>query len=336
MNIDTASIAEKIKILFLILIIATVSLGFYVLQGKEVNLVIDGEEQKIVTTSETVKDLLEREDVDVNEDTFVSLPLSQKIEKNLDIVVRYKKSYILKDGVDTLEISSYYNKVSDILKEQHISLGDKDFTYPELDDSLAPNETLRIYRVKNETLITDEPIHFEKEVRKNNNLDIGTVNVIQEGKQGLKKTHLKKEYLNGVEISNEILSQEVITEPVNHIIEKGTREVVNTSRGNLRFRNTMTMRASAYDNSPQSQGRWVGRTATGMKPQRGVVAVDPKVIPLGTKLYIESLDNTKDYGFAVAGDTGGAIKGNRIDLFHNTRQECYNFGRRNVKVYILD
>lgn len=84
--------------------------------------------------------------------------------------------------------------------------------------------------------------------------------------------------------------------------------------------------ATAYTDNAQSQGKWVGQTATGMKPQVGVVAVDPNVIPLGTKMYIEG------YGNAIAGDTGGAIKGNRIDLFMNTQKECINFGRRQVKV----
>ena len=73
-----------------------------------------------------------------------------------------------------------------------------------------------------------------------------------------------------------------------------------------------------------------------MRAQRGVVAVDPRVIPLGTRLYIETADGSYIYGNAVAGDTGGAIKGNKIDLFMNSYSECMQFGRRTVNVYILD
>lgn len=115
-----------------------------------------------------------------------------------------------------------------------------------------------------------------------------------------------------------------------------------SSNSNLSIQKTGNKRligvfqATAYDDTPQSQGKWVGKTATGIKPQRGVVAVDPKVIPLGSRLYIESMDGLPSYGYAYAGDTGGAIKGNRIDLFHNTPAECRSFGRRNVRVYILD
>lgn len=81
------------------------------------------------------------------------------------------------------------------------------------------------------------------------------------------------------------------------------------------------MEATAYSGG--------GTTASGMAAAVGRVAVDPRVIPLGTRLYIES------YGYAVAADTGGAIKGNRIDLYMNSESACNSFGRRNVTVHVL-
>ena len=108
---------------------------------------------------------------------------------------------------------------------------------------------------------------------------------------------------------------------------KKSRESVQVSRGSSRGRLLGTFEATAYTDDVQSQGKWVGQTASGMKPQVGVVAVDPKVIPLGTKLYVEG------YGNAIAGDTGGVIKGKRLDLFMNTNEECYVWGRKKVKVW---
>ena len=67
----------------------------------------------------------------------------------------------------------------------------------------------------------------------------------------------------------------------------------------------------------------------------GTVAVDPKVIPLGTALYIVTDDGEYIYGYCIAEDTGGAVKGNIVDLFFNTLAECYAFGRRNCTVYVL-
>lgn len=89
------------------------------------------------------------------------------------------------------------------------------------------------------------------------------------------------------------------------------------------------MEATAYTDDKQSQGKWVGQTATGTKPRVGIVAVDPKVIPLGTRLYVEG------YGQAIAGDTGGAIKGNRIDVFLPNRGECTEWGRKNIRVRVI-
>jgi 3D (Asp-Asp-Asp) domain-containing protein len=91
--------------------------------------------------------------------------------------------------------------------------------------------------------------------------------------------------------------------------------------------NVMIMVASGY--SPEEPGL-DDHTASGMKAQHGVVAVDPRVIPLGTRLNVEG------YGNCIAGDTGSAIKGNRIDLCFNTLEECNAYGMRKVRVEILD
>jgi len=89
------------------------------------------------------------------------------------------------------------------------------------------------------------------------------------------------------------------------------------------------MSASAYDTSQQTIPGGSGITATGVPAEYGIVAVDPRVIPLGTYVFIEG------YGVALAADTGGAIKGNRIDLCFDSRSEALAFGRRKVKVHIL-
>ena len=86
---------------------------------------------------------------------------------------------------------------------------------------------------------------------------------------------------------------------------------------------TIILEATAYT--------WTGcRTATGTWPSRGTVAVDPRVIPLGTELYIEG------YGPAIAADTGSAIKGNRIDLYMESEDECWAWGRRTVEVRVIE
>jgi 3D (Asp-Asp-Asp) domain-containing protein len=109
----------------------------------------------------------------------------------------------------------------------------------------------------------------------------------------------------------------------------------------LNYKQALTCTATAYDLSFNSCGKnpgdpYYGVAASGMRISRGIVAVDPRVIPMGSKLYIESLDSWPDYGFAIAGDKGGAIKGNKVDLFMESSSEVRQFGRRKVNVYILD
>lgn len=138
-----------------------------------------------------------------------------------------------------------------------------------------------------------------------------------------------------------VLSAEVVEEVVEKPAEKPVEEPVAEEApaeksGDFSYSKVIDMSATAYDASYESNGPWGAVTAMGTNLRPGVVAVDRKVIPLGTKLYIESTDGWPDYGFAVAEDVGGAIKGNKIDLFYESSDTVYKFGRRNVKVYVLD
>ncbi|WP_371369639.1 hypothetical protein SRRS_27230 [Sporomusa rhizae] len=96
------------------------------------------------------------------------------------------------------------------------------------------------------------------------------------------------------------------------------------------YRRMLDMTATAYGPGMLDNGKWNNSTYVGGKVKKGVVAVDPKVIPMGTKLWVEG------YGPAVAEDQGSAIKGNRIDLAFDTRQEALDYGIQKVKVYVLN
>lgn len=106
-----------------------------------------------------------------------------------------------------------------------------------------------------------------------------------------------------------------------------TTTTTTSSSSSSSYLKTLTMNATAYTatGNKTATGVWPSRNASGIS----TVAVDPNVIPLGSKLYIEG------YGYAVAADTGGAISGNKIDLYMNSNSECINFGRQNVTVHIV-
>ena len=141
-------------------------------------------------------------------------------------------------------------------------------------------------------------------------------------------------YEDGKPGDRQILSVKWLRWPSPRVVALGTRPVIYsfvTSRGQVvRYTDVLTMTATAYDPGPESCGiNAHGETRTGARATYGVVSVDPRVIKLGTRLYVEG------YGFATALDTGSDIKGNRIDLCYDTYREAVMYGKRKVKVYIL-
>lgn len=118
-------------------------------------------------------------------------------------------------------------------------------------------------------------------------------------------------------------------EPIAEIFKVGKSGHAKASRGSYVRSRVLQMNASAYDPSAGRGRAATFRTKTGERAQYGVVAVDPRIIPLNTMVFVEN------YGIALACDVGRAIKGNKIDLCMNTRQEAMRFGRKAVRVHVL-
>lgn len=111
----------------------------------------------------------------------------------------------------------------------------------------------------------------------------------------------------------------------------GSGTLTTASGQELPYTQVLSCKATAYTTQRQS---WK-KTATGTTARVGAIAVDPRVIPYGTRMFIVSADGSITYGVATAEDCGGNIKGNRIDLFFDTYDECVSFGVRACDVYLL-
>ena len=186
--------------------------------------------------------------------------------------------------------------------------------------AIQAGSTVNIVRVTSRAVNTvDQEIPVQVIRQKDDTMAQGEEEVVQVGQPGTERVQVETLYNNGTAIRTNELSKSVMTNMVPTIIKEGTREVT-ASR-------SIVMEASAY---LAGDGDGAGITATGIPAVRGVVAVDPDVIPLGTRLFIPG------YGEAVAADTGGAIVGNRIDLVMDSYGEAMDFGRRDVTVYVLD
>lgn len=153
---------------------------------------------------------------------------------------------------------------------------------------------------------------------------------IEAGKHGEAEIYWRVYKRGNKIIEKRKFKEVVISAPKAQIVYIG-RGYMLASRGKFAGKPYLDMIATAYDPSYRSCGIYAdGYTSIGLKAGYGVVAVDPSVIPLGKRLYIEG------YGYAIAGDVGSAIKGLRIDLGFDTYREAINFGVRRVRVYILD
>ncbi len=162
---------------------------------------------------------------------------------------------------------------------------------------------------------------------------IGTQKVVSRGEPGILESLSVSIARNGKLLRKELLRSHWVKQPKPRVIliGKGVRFQIEDEEERFKGKPYIIVEATAYEPSSLSCGPYSdGYTALGLKVRKGIVAVDPEVIPLGTKLYVQG------YGWAIAGDVGGAIKGYRIDVFFPTYQEAINWGRRRVKVYIIE
>ena len=189
-------------------------------------------------------------------------------------------------------------------------------------DPIEAMMTISLTSVTEKTMAETKEIPFETIQRPNPKMAIGTQKVVQEGKNGV-SSHISKEIYHGKELIETKFVEEKISTPVqNKIVEYGTTGIIHGHA----YTKSIKAKVTAY--TPYDAG-CNGITATGTTAKKGVIAVDPKVIPLGTRVYIPG------YGVATAEDTGGAIKGNRVDVCYMSKNEAFSWGVRNVPVYIL-
>ncbi|MBQ4161053.1 MAG: G5 domain-containing protein [Clostridia bacterium] len=238
------------------------------------------------------------------------------------------------DANNAVLINTSEKNVQAILTEAGIQLNPDDTIYPALTEEIGEDGQIVITRIKYEEAVEKVAIPYDSEEVKSSKYELGTKTVTTGGENGIETITYKVKIVNGKEATREEIAREITLEPVTEIVAVGTK--VTTKALDTTGADYILCTATAYDGSYETLGYYNPKTALGRTPTVGTVAVDPKVIPLGKKLYIESVDGSYVYGECFAGDTGGAIKGNRVDLFMASRSEALAFGRRQVKVYILD
>lgn len=225
-------------------------------------------------------------------------------------------------------LSTSAETVGDVLDLLRITLGDLDRTSPAPDAPISDGLEISITRVGCREIEQLETIPHRTIVLADPDQTSGFTKILADGSDGSLRQVWRVWEKDDVETARGLILAEVLEEPVDAVVLRGTRDLTSRKGDWL---HPVIMEATAYDPGPKSCGKWAsGYTATGVKAEKGVVAVDDRFIPMGTRMYIPG------YGFGVAADRGGAIKGMRIDLCYATYEEAIQFGRRKVKVYLLD
>jgi 3D (Asp-Asp-Asp) domain-containing protein len=234
--------------------------------------------------------------------------------------------------------------VADALEEMGVKLGEKDEVFPDLDQPLWDGMPIFLCRVTTKLTAKDEPIPYRTQLVPTPTRYRRMPIIQQRGKSGLRRRRYELVYRDGRLTEQRLLSTRVLRAPISEVITLPPRYQL-ASRGYYGGRRVFRMIATAYDPGPGSCGASAdGVTAMGLRAGKGIAAVDPRVIPMNARLYVETFGpqlqgmsgRVRHYGHAVAGDVGSAIKGNRIDLCVSSRAEALRFGRREVLVYVLD
>lgn len=273
------------------------------------------------TVGEAITELADRYEIEVKDVDEVNVSRLEVVTDQMEIkVLKAIPISLNADGVKS-EVYIAPRTVADALKKLDITLGNKDRISLALDHMLEPNDQLDVVRVveKIETVKSEIPYQI---VAQAGDYPVGLPDrVISRGSNGAQEQTFRVTLEDGKEVNREIIAQQLIKGPTNQVVSRGTRTSISRGGNTIQFKRAYVMKASAYCIPG-------GTTATGAAVGTGIIAVDPRVIPLGKSVYVDG------YGPARALDTGGAIKGNRIDLYMNSTQEAMSWGVRNVTVYV--
>ncbi len=304
-------------------------------QAKEVFISVDGKQSSIWTTENVVKNILEEANIKVTEHDQVSQGLDTEIGADNKIDIQKAFQLTLVDGLEERQVWSTSTTVANFLKQQEIQLGEFDRVEKELDEIVAPEDKIAVVRVEKVTDVVEESVDFAVQKKNDSSLLKGKEKVVTEGVNGkVSRTYeLVKE--NGKVVEKTLVSEKVIKEPTTEVVAVGTKVVTATvSRGESTAPASgeeFYVTATAY--TPYCNG-CSGYSATGIDLRSDenlkLIAVDPSIIPLGSKVWVEG------YGYAIAGDTGGSIKGNKIDVLVQTKQQAYSWGRKKVRIKVLN
>ncbi len=309
-------------------------------------VITDGDQVKVYTTYATnPADVLDKAGFELGEeDTYTTQPGDGVSE----ITVQRIQNITINYCGEQRQVSSYGETLEMLLNRLGLPMGGEYSVSDPLDSETYDGMEFSVDSIIHMEQTYTEDIPYEVVECLDPTMPEGQRKVIVQGVTGQLTKTAEVVYVNSVESSHNILSETVTQQPVNQVVTVGTGTdvgknsnapaigdgVIVTADGEvLTYSRKEQFRTTAYSHLDSGCDMI---TATGTTVRVGSVAVDPKVVPYGTRMFIVTNDGSYVYGIATAEDCGGGIKGNEIDLYMPTRSECFQYGVRRCTVYFLD
>lgn len=328
-------------------------------RGYNVTVSYHGETFKTVGYK-NVANVIEQEKLEVSDKDTVNVSLESKLSDGMKIIIENPITVKIKVDGEVIKEETFSADVETILSRCGVELGEDDIVKPERGTVIKNNKTITVSRVTYKEVTKTEVEPFGTTYKDNSSMYKGATHVKSKGVNGEKEVVYKVKYVEGEKTSEEVVSETVTKKPVNQVVVRGTKKpqpgykAASVTVGSKTVKTVSNFKLPAkytidenlvpteYKqkfNGPGTAYHGGYRTSTGKVPEPGYIAVDPDIIPYGSKLWITSDDGRYVYGYAIAADTGGFAwngSGTLADLYFDSTAECIQFGRRAITIYVLD
>ena len=268
----------------------------------------------IFSTAPTVGEALLREQVTLYLGDQVRPSLGSSLQAGIRVTIERSKPVLVSADGHTVRTRTRGKSVGDTLAELGITVAGSDRVTPAMPESITDNVAIRIVRVQNLVQVERRSIPYELVVIPDDNLEIDHQQLTQAGADGEFRRRYRSTIEDGVEVTRTLIDAWVAAQPVTNVVSYGRKVVMrtlDTQEGQISYWRHIRMYATSYSKSTAGvspSASYFGITRLGLPMRRGIVAVDPTVVILGSKVYVPG------YGTGLAGDTGGGVRGKWVDL----------------------
>lgn len=315
---------KSLPFLIIFVLLMSFAVAAYAFSEKEIEIIDNGRVNVINTHAATVGDLLTERGIRLIDADVVSPGVEASLRNCGRVIIHRSFPVTVTADFSTNSYRTQPVTVAEFLAEHNIEIGEYDWVVPDLDSQVDEDVPVVVSRITYRETQTTQPIEPKTVRKEDSSLNSGQTKIITAGKPGVLTVTNLVTYKDGEPIAKKELRRTVTTAAQDEVLAVGTRKVISRGGKTYAYSEVISMSATAYTHTGN-------KTYSGTTPRAGyTVAVDPSVIPLGTRLYVDG------YGYAKAEDVGSAITGRKIDLFFNSEKECTDWGVRTVRVYILE